>query len=158
MYSVNILRGGITLKEEEKKKVGRPPKYSKKMCELAYKLCLLGSSDKKMADIMEIDESTFYDWKNKHKDFSKAIKEGKEEADANVGKSLYDRARGYRIEEEKIFIVDGKVKKVKTFKEYPPDAASMIFWLKNRHPENWRDKTESEIKVKNKIEDVIEED
>jgi hypothetical protein len=25
---------------------------------------------------------------------------------------------------------------------YPPDATSMIFWLKNRQPEKWRDRRE----------------
>jgi hypothetical protein len=29
-------------------------------------------------------------------------------------------------------------------RHYPPDPTSMIFWLKNRQPQDWRDKQEHE--------------
>ena len=36
------------------------------------------------------------------------------------------------------------VTKVQTIKHYPPSETAMIFWLKNRDPENWRDRQEVE--------------
>jgi hypothetical protein len=30
-------------------------------------------------------------------------------------------------------------------KHYPPDPTSMIFWLKNRQPQKWRDKHDLDI-------------
>ena len=32
-------------------------------------------------------------------------------------------------------------------KEYPPDSTSMIFWLKNRNPKQWRDKVDHDLNI-----------
>ena len=70
------------------------------------------------------------------------------EADANIGKSLYDRASGYTHPEVKLFTQyeEGELKVIEheIAKHYPPDVTAMIFWLKNRHPDKWRDKQEIE--------------
>ena len=34
---------------------------------------------------------------------------------------------------------------IKNEKEIAPDTTAMIFWLKNRDPNNWRDRHETEI-------------
>ena len=39
-----------------------------------------------------------------------------------------------------IKVVDGIIVKTKLIKHYPPDSTAMIFWLKNRQKEKWRDK------------------
>ena len=39
-------------------------------------------------------------------------------------------------------MIDGKIVKIETIKHYPPETAAMIFWLKNRKKEYWRDKQE----------------
>src|SRR6516225_6395600 len=51
---------------------------------------------------------------------------GKAPADERVVVSLYQRALGYDH--------NGK--------HYPPDVTACIFWLKNRAPEEWRDRRE----------------
>lgn len=48
------------------------------------------------------------------------------------------------MEEIKV-LQNGEVVRVQTVKHYPPDPTSMIFWLKNRQPQDWRDKTEVEL-------------
>ena len=45
---------------------------------------------------------------------------------------------------EKIFCSRGKVIRVETVEHYPPDTTAMIFWLKNRQPDRWRDRAEVE--------------
>ena len=45
------------------------------------------------------------------------------------------------------FRLDGQIVKTDVIKEYPPDPTSMIFWLKNRQPEKWRDRVEYEKEV-----------
>jgi hypothetical protein len=70
---------------------------------------------------------------------------GRDIADANVGKSLYDRAMGYSHPEDKIFVHNGETIIVPTTKHYPPDTASAIFWLKNRQPAKWRDTQNIEL-------------
>ena len=136
--------------------VGRPTKYKEEYNEQAYKLCLLGATDAKLADFFDIAESTLYEWKLEYPEFSEALKKGKVIADATIAEGLYNRAKGAVInvqqaiklkdsqfnsegrkisEEERIEVVD-------LIQEVPPDTAAGIFWLKNRNPEMWRDKRE----------------
>jgi len=123
---------------------GRPTAYKKEYNEQAYKLCLLGATDKEMADFFGVSEVTFNAWKKNHPDFLKSLKKGKEIADANVASRLYERAMGYSHPEDKIFNDNGKPMIVPTTKHYPPDPTAAIFWLKNRKPAEWRDKREHE--------------
>lgn len=124
---------------------GRPTSYKKEYDEQAYKLCLLGATDKEMADFFGVSEVTFNAWKKNHPEFLKSLKAGKESADANVAKSLYHRALGYSHPEDKIFNDNGEPLIIPTIKYYPPDTTAAIFWLKNRKPQEWRDKRELEL-------------
>jgi len=124
---------------------GRPTNYKKEYDEQAYKLCLLGATDKEMADFFGVSEVTFNAWKKKHPEFLKSLKEGKSVADANVAKSLYLRALGYYHPEDKIFNDNGEPLIVPTVKHYPPDPTAAIFWLKNRKPAEWRDKRDVQV-------------
>ncbi|EAX47547.1 conserved hypothetical protein [Thermosinus carboxydivorans Nor1] len=124
---------------------GRPTEYKAEYAEQAYKLCLLGATDKEIADFFGVNEKTLNNWKQKHPDFLQSLKEGKEEADAKVAKSLYHRALGYSHEAVKIMQYEGEVIQVPYIEHYPPDTTACIFWLKNRQPKLWRDKVEQEI-------------
>jgi len=42
--------------------------------------------------------------------------------------------------------VEHRIVQPELIKYYPPDPVSIIFWLKNRKPEQWRDKQEAEHK------------
>lgn len=128
-----------------KHKVGRPSKYKPEYAEQAYKYCLLNADDSRLAKLFDVEEKTVNNWKEEHPEFLQSIKAGKEIADAEIGKSLYSRATGYNIPEEKIFVHQGEVIRAETTKHIPPDPTSMIFWLKNRQPKQWRDKTELSI-------------
>lgn len=121
---------------------GRPTKYKEEFNEQVEKLCRLGATDIDIADFFDIAESTVYEWKNEYPEFSEAIKRGKVIADLNVANSLYQRALGYSHEEDVIFNDKGVPLIVQTMKHYPPDPTSMIFWLKNRKPAQWRDRQE----------------
>lgn len=124
---------------------GRPSSFKTEYIELAKHFALLGATDKQMADAFGVAESTFHKWKIDYPELSESLKEGKLQADAMVSKSLYHRALGYSHEAVKIMTVAGAVEKVKYIEHYPPDTTACIFWLKNRQPEIWRDKPESEL-------------
>lgn len=139
---------------------GRPTKYQTKYNTQAYKLCLMGATDKILADFFEVAESTVGLWKLEHPGFSDAIKKGKMIADAQVAKSLYQRAIGYSHPDIDIKIFEGKIITTKLTKHYPPDVAAATFWLKNRQKDKWRDKTEVDntiIKIGKDLEDEIYE-
>lgn len=137
--------------------MARPSKYKDEYNEQAYKLCLLGATDKQLADFFEVEEKTINNWKETKTEFLQALKRGKEEADAVIAESLYHRAKGYSHMEDKIFNNDGKALIVPTIKHYPPDTTACIFWLKNRQSKTWRDKTEQDVTVQSKLADKLRE-
>lgn len=124
------------------KKVGRKSKYNKSFIQQARKLTFLGATNKDLAEFFDVGETTIKRWREAHPEFEKAILEGKEEADSKVERSLYERATGYSHPETKVFCQNGEVTQVEITKHLPPDPTSMIFWLKNRKPDDWRDKRE----------------
>jgi hypothetical protein len=135
---------------EEPNKGGRPTEYRPEYAKEARKLCMLGATDKDLADFFEVSESTINLWKLTHPKFSESIKAGKAKADALVATRLFCRAIGYQHDAVKILTVsDGNnsgshVEEVPYIERYPPDTAAAIFWLKNRRPELWRDKQDVE--------------
>jgi hypothetical protein len=131
----------------EKNQGGRPTKYLPSFCVQVEKLCILGATDKELADFFEIAESTLNDWKLKYPKFSESIKRGKMHADASVAESLFKRATGYSHPDVDIKVIKNKITITKLTKHYPPDTVAGIFWLKNRQKEKWRDKVEATINL-----------
>lgn len=109
-----------------------------------------GLTDEQLAHNMNIGVRTLYEWKEKHPQISQALKSGREVADIMVENALFKRAIGYDNEETTIESEEknGKkhthIKKVK--RHIPGDVTAQIFWLKNRRPDDWRDKRETLIK------------
>ncbi|WAK79796.1 terminase small subunit [Flavonifractor phage Chenonceau] len=92
---------------------------------------------------MEISPSTLYEWKAKYPEISEALKKGKEIVDIQVENALLKRALGYEYMEERVEISEKDGRKViQTTKTALPDTTALIFWLKNRRPDKWRDKPE----------------
>ena len=110
-----------------------------------------GLTDEQIAKNLGISKDTFYKYKKEHTDFSDSLKRGKEIIDIEVENALLKRALGYKYNEvTKELIVNKetgeeelKVTKVVT-KEVVGDTTAQIFWLKNRRPEDWRDKKDIE--------------
>lgn len=123
---------------------GRPSEYNESFAEQAKKLCQLGATDKEVSDFFGVDVRTIYRWKHDYDDFCQALKMGKEIADERVARSLYQRAIGYEQEEVKIFCDKGSTVYAPFTAKVAPDTTAAIFWLKNRRPDEWRDKTSTE--------------
>lgn len=118
-----------------------------------------GLTDEQIAANIGVSKSTFYKWKREHAQFSDAIKKGKAPVDFEVENALLKRALGYEVtEDETIFKVSGTktdengkmvpildyngAKVIRRKRHIPPDPLSIFYWLKNRKPEQWRDKRE----------------
>jgi len=142
-------------KEITKHPGGRPTKYKPEYAELAFNYCLLGATDEEMANFFEISVATLYNWKNDYPEFLEAIKNGKEKADAEVAKSLYNRAKGYEQEVVKVFQFQGQPIIVPVVEKVAPDTGAAMAWLKNRQPSKWRDKQDIDMSIKDMPEIII---
>lgn len=100
-------------------KVGRKTKYDdfidRKGLVLVEGWARDGLTDLQISKNIGVAMSTFCDWKNKHPEFSEALKRSKEVADFEVENALFKKAK-------------------------MGDVTAQIFWLKNRKPKQWRDK------------------
>lgn len=121
---------------------GRPSKYKPEFAKQAKFLADKGCTDLEVAAFFEVALSTVSLWKLKHPEFSEALRLGKAEADSRVERALFERATGYSHPDTHVSSYLGEVTLTPVMKHYPPDSTAMIFWLKNRKPENWRDKPE----------------
>ena len=120
--------------------VGRPTGYDPKYVVIAKKMAEMGATTADLANGFGVAISTINLWMVTHSEFSDAIKAGRKSADERVEHSLYQRATGYECDETDIRVVDGAIAMTPIRKVYPPDTTAAIFWLKNRTPEEWRDK------------------
>ena len=98
-----------------------------------------GLTDEQIAKNIGINRDTLYRWKKAYPDFSDALKRGKEVIDRQVENALLKRALGYTYDE---VTFEGGVEVKRVRKQVVPDTTAQIFWLKNRKPEDWRDKRE----------------
>lgn len=117
---------------------GRPTRYKKEYAEQAYKYCLLGADDQRLASFFDVCIATIHNWKNNHPEFLDALKRGKDLADAEVADSLFKRATGYSHVEQKVFNNQGEIDTHDTVKHYPPDPTAIAYWLNNRQRKNWK--------------------
>lgn len=136
------MRKTATKADETPRPKGRPSSYKPEYDEKAYKLCLLGATDKQIGDFFGTSEQTINKWKNDNPSFLESLKRGKDQADQAVAASLYHRALGYSHKAVKIFNHQGSPLVVDYTEHYPPDTTAAIFWLKNRRPDHWRDRQE----------------
>lgn len=115
-----------------------------------------GLTDEEIARQIGISRSTLIEWKKKYPQIGKALSAGKDFADRLVEDSLYKKALGFYVFEQKTFKIknieyDENGKKISEKEELQtaeerhyiePDIKAIIFWLKNRKPEFWREKVE----------------
>lgn len=102
----------------------------------------MGLTNEQIAKNIGVNADTFYTWLKKYPEISESIKKGKAPIDFEVENALFKRAIGYEYEEVETIIeeIDGKQRKrIKKIKKVAlPETSAMIFWLKNRKPEQWR--------------------
>lgn len=74
-----------------------------------------GLTDEQIAHNMGISPATLYNWKRDHLEILEVLKKGKE-------------------------VIDFEVENVLLMKALSGDVTAIIFWLKNRRPDKWREK------------------
>jgi transcriptional regulator with XRE-family HTH domain len=126
---------------------GQPSKFDDVDKEYWAFLIERGFTNREIAMRLGVEERTVYNWKKQHVEFFQSLKDWREFADSEVEASLYQRARGYKVKETKLFQDKDGIIEHEVIKSYPPDPTSCIFWLKNRKPDQWREKQENEITI-----------
>lgn len=102
------------------KKMGRPSKLPDMNLAQVEALAQFGLTQEEIARILGISAPTLIKYK-KNPDFFNAIKKGQDRANTKVIQSLYKKATEHN------------------------DTTAMIFWLKNRMPDRWRDRHDQVI-------------
>jgi hypothetical protein len=133
------------LAKSKKKKVGRPSSFTNILAAKIIQLSEEGKTVEQISEIMSIPERTLYNWFRDDDQFKQSVKEARSIADDLVEASLFRRAIGYSHKEEKVIAGESGLDKIQVDKHYPPSEVACIFWLKNRRPKKWRDKTEQEL-------------
>lgn len=114
-----------------------------------------GLTNEQIAEKLGIGKTTFYKYLEEHVELSELLKRGKEVVDTEVENTLLKKALGSKETLKKAVklkqvIYSDAGKKLKEFEEIvmveeevliTPDTTAQIFWLKNRKPGVWRDKT-----------------
>ncbi len=152
------MEGGpnVTKKKTQKKKSTKPKerKLSPKQKQWITEEGLLqvegwardGLTNEDISKNMGIHRATLQKWMNLFPDLSEALRMGKEPADRAIENSLYKRAHGYTEAVQKVKVLnDGTIVRYEEEVYFPPDTTAMIFWLKNRKPEDWRDQRNIEL-------------
>lgn len=122
-----------------------------------------GLSNEQIAHNMGITFQTLYKWQDKYSELREALKKGKEVVDREVENALLKRALGYEYDEvtqepvtdKDTGITEMRVTKRVT-KQIVPDVTAQIFWLKNRKPDEFRDKRDVELSGSVDLGSIIE--
>jgi hypothetical protein len=122
-----------------KNKVGRPSKFQSLNLQEIKKYVLAGLTDEQLAVVLRLTKQSLNNYKHKHPEFFDSLKDWRKNADGRVKRSLYERACGYTHPAVKFFQSGDKIIRQEFLEHHPPDPTSMIFWLKNRQPKEWRD-------------------
>ncbi|WP_419791589.1 helix-turn-helix domain-containing protein [Staphylococcus chromogenes] len=96
-----------------------------------------GLTMEQIAYNMNINKTTLYKWQKKSDNLTNALKVSRDSADRQVENALFKNAIGFHYTEEQL-TDDGEVVEVKKYSK--PNTTAQIFWLKNRKPDEWREK------------------
>jgi hypothetical protein len=95
----------------------------------------------------------WFEYVNQHEILRNLVDWGRSVTNSRVENSLLKAALGYEYEEIKTIIEEDKngkkrtrIEKVK--RHMPPNPQAMVFWLKNRAPNEWNDRREIVVDTK----------
>ena len=127
---------------------GRPTTYRPAYADIARKAYANGSTAEEVADLLEIDISTFYRWRSKYQEFAEACTTGKSLADEHVVNSLHQRACGFDYVAERAFMFAlwDKPKIARYTRRVLADPRAALQWLRIRRPDEWRVPAEEDEK------------
>lgn len=114
-------------------------------CTAALQMCKMGATDMDLARAFDVSFGTIKKWQVQYQAFADACRVGKDHADERVQRALFQRAVGYEQPATKILVCDKMVGEIDYIEHHPPDVGAAKYWLNNRRPDEWADKTQAQI-------------
>jgi hypothetical protein len=127
------------------KATGRPSSYRPEYAHIAEGMCRMGATNEELALRFRVSVDTISRWALAFDDFCGALKAGQDAADDRVERTLYQKAIGFTKEVVKPMMGKNGIELVRYTETVDPDVTAIIFWLKNRKPEQWRDVNRTEF-------------
>lgn len=129
--------------KDQLQKRGRKSGFRSEFIRIAFIAAKYGAIEEEIARDLGVGRGTFSRWKENSPELRDALKTAKEVCDERMERSLYHRGIGYSHPAVKFMTVSDQhgshIERLEYTEYYPPDPTSMIFWLKNRRPDRWRD-------------------
>lgn len=125
-----------------------------------------GLIDKQIAHNMGVSYTSLREWKKNFPEVAEALRKGKEVVDREVENALYKSAIGYtQIIRKPVKVRDVEYdpktgRKIRELERWvaveeeihvPPQVTAQIFWLKNRKPDQWREKNDLTLTPSNGV-------
>src|SRR5437899_5067620 len=132
VYVCSSPRGALPMADP-----GRPTLYRHENAERAQELCMVGATNRDLAERFGVARSTIDHWIATIPEFGDAVRMGRECADISVVKSLFNRALGFRRTAEKVFHYRGEIRTATYNVHVDADVRACIFWLRNRQRRYW---------------------
>jgi hypothetical protein len=125
-------------------KGGTPTKYTDSIPQQIYTMATLALTIEQMARSLNISVSTLNTWLRDRPGVREAYEKGKWEADFAVEQVMQRKVMGYEYDRTKEYSgVDSLGREwTRTVTEtvrVEPDTTALIFYMKNRHPDRWRE-------------------
>ncbi|MCL1988118.1 MAG: LuxR family transcriptional regulator [Firmicutes bacterium] len=136
-----------------------------------FSLAIKGATDEEIAKAFGVSRNSIFRWSWREENgekvltsFGESKRLGKEQADAQVIKTLYQKALGYEITEAQQIIehdTNGtpRIKETRTNKRHiQPDTMAIMYWLNNRFKQTkeWSQRQELQAEITGKDGNPIE--
>jgi hypothetical protein len=107
----------------------------------ARDLCYLGAPEVEIAKLIGVSVSTLKSWRERYPEFDYAWQDGTYQASVKVVAALHKRACGY----DTLVWKETPQGMMRELKHVEANIPACIFWLTNKHPEQWRSRVEHEV-------------
>lgn len=107
----------------------------------ARDLCMLGCNEVEIAAVLGISVGFLRAWREHYEDFNQAWMDGTYHASTKVLAALFKRAIGYEVTTWK----ETQNGMMRELKHIEPSVPACVFWLVNKHPDQWKSKIEHEV-------------
>lgn len=133
-----------TSNKVEKRGRGRPTVFRPEMIDKAREYIRAGFTREDIAVHFGVSVRQVYEWQEKNPQFAQALNQERVLADTVVASALYQRATGQskKITKKTVTSEDGSVEIHVTEETLPPDVNAQRYWLNNRAPKVWRERSE----------------